>query len=485
MSLIRQIWLLLLATLVLAFIGSAGLTVRSARNTLETQLQLKNSDNAAMLALVLGQQHGDAGLMELVMSAQFDTGFYRSMRFTKADGALGYAQTGSAQPLAAPNWFVQLLPIRPRPGLAQVSDGWRALGSIEVTSQTAYAYDDLWHASLSSAAVLGVLGLVMAMLARAVVKRIDEPLSRTVEQADALVDGRFISVPEPRVPELKRLTQAMNTMVGRLKLMFDAQAKQLEALREQAHNDPLTGVSNRNHFIGQINAARQSDYGDPDAGLILLRLLDLAEVNRKLGHATTDQLIKAVAQAVQGCGTNFIGSCVGRLNGSDFGLFLPVGGQAQPTANAIAESMRGTLAQFGGHVGIAVGAVEIGAPLELRDVLAAADGALARSESRGAFAVELAEQHQSRAGSSSPLGEGAWRQNLLDALAGRRARLVRFPVIDAQLQAIHLECPMRLQLVADGAFETAAHWLPLALRSRLTAALDELAVRLALDEIAT
>jgi len=37
MSLIRQIWLLLLATLLLAFAASVTVNVRSARDTLQTQ----------------------------------------------------------------------------------------------------------------------------------------------------------------------------------------------------------------------------------------------------------------------------------------------------------------------------------------------------------------------------------------------------------------------------------------------------------------
>ena len=77
MSLIRQIWLVLLAALVLAFLGSMGVAIVSARDTLQTQLRLKNSDNAQSLALALSQQHGDPQLMELLMAAQFDTGFYR------------------------------------------------------------------------------------------------------------------------------------------------------------------------------------------------------------------------------------------------------------------------------------------------------------------------------------------------------------------------------------------------------------------------
>lgn len=487
MSLIRQVRLLLLSTLLLAFIGSAGLTIHSARNTLATQLQLKNNDNAILLAQVLGQQNGDAELMALVMTAQFDTGFYRSIRLVGVDKQPVFERAADVKPAVAPHWFVDLMPIESVPGVAQVSDGWRALGSVEVVSQTAYAHDDLWRGSLASAIALAILGIVMAILSRAVVQRIRRPLERTVEQAQAIVDGRFLTVPEPHVPELRRLTQAMNAMVGRLKMMFEAQTKQVETLREQAYVDPVSGLANRLHFIGLLNAARQSDYADPDAGLVLLRVIDLAELNRQIGRTSADKMISAIAQALLSYSDRIAGCQVGRLNGSDFALYLPVGGQAFETAQAVADSMRSILPIYGAQVAVAVGAVEILPTHELREVLALADGALARAESRGAFAVELAEPGISPKDGAPPAtakGEGAWRENLLSALAGSRARLVRFPVIDAGMQPIHLECPLRLQLEIAGGFEAAAHWLPLALRSRLTASIDELAVRLALDEIA-
>lgn len=485
MSLIRQIRLLLLATLLLAFLGAVGLTVQSARDTLQTQLRLKNSDNATSLAQVLGEKKGDMELMELVMSSQFDTGFYRSIRFTGADGRPGYRKETEATPASAPAWFVWLLPIESVPGVAQVSDGWRALGSVEVVSQTAYAHDDLWRASVGSAIALGLLGLVMALVSRVVVRRISEALDRTVDQAKALVDGEFVTVPEPRVPELQRLTRAMNTMVARLKSIFEAQAAQVEALRQQATTDAVTGIANRSHFMGQLSSARQSEYADQDAGLILLRLLDLAAVNRQLGRATTDRMIVAISKALQDYSERVSGCHVGRLNGSDFALYLPVGGQTLETAHAVADSMRNILPMFGSQVAIAIGAVEISPDHSLGQFLSAADAALARAEAAGPFAVVMADAPPAADGArAAPAGEGAWREQLLDALATRRAKLVRFPVLDAQLQPVHQECPLRLQLEANGGFETAARWLPLALRSRLTAAIDELAVSLALEDIA-
>src|SRR5882762_4307918 len=299
MSLIRQIWLLLVGALLLAFFGSVGVAIESSRDTLQTQLRIKNSDNAASLALVLSQQKGEPQLMELLMSAQFDTGFYRQIKFTNSDGSATFSREQNLAPSRAPAWFVALVPIESTPGLAQVSDGWRALGSVQVVSQAAFAHDDLWAGSQRSAFALAVVAVLAALLARAVVERIRRPLDAAVKQAQSLVNGEFVTVPQPRVPELARLTEAMNTMVTRLKLIFESQAAQVEALRREAHSDALTGLSNRKHFMAQLSAALEGEDGTAEGGLVLLRVLDLAGINRSLGHAATDDMIAAVSQALQ------------------------------------------------------------------------------------------------------------------------------------------------------------------------------------------
>jgi EAL domain-containing protein (putative c-di-GMP-specific phosphodiesterase class I) len=120
--------------------------------------------------------------------------------------------------------------------------------------------------------------------------------------------------------------------------------------------------------------------------------------------------------------------------------------------------------------------------LALAEAMALADEALARAELRGAFAVELMTG-PGRPGRPS-VGESAWRKGLEAALAEGRAALVSFPVVDAQGNLLHLESPLRIQLEAGGAFEPAAWWLPLAVRTRMTAAADARAVALALEAIA-
>ncbi len=481
MSLIRQMWMLLVAVLLLALAGSVALSTASLRELLQAQLQMKNSDNAQSLALALSQQQGDAALMELAISAQFDTGHYQRLVLRKPDGNVALERSASAKPAQAPAWFVSLAPITAAPGVAQVSNGWNAIGTVEVQSHSSYVHDELWRSSLRMALLLTGLGAVAVALALAVLRRIRRPLDLAVAQAQSVVDGQFATVAEPSVPELKRLTQAMNTMVLRMKGLFDGQAEQLQVLRQQAHCDALTGLSHRSHFMAELESALARDEGPVAAGLILLRLRDLAGLNERLGHGAVDQALLAIAHALQTYPERVPGCLVGRLNGADFALWLPAAGVAQDSASAIADALRASLPAFGHGLQVALGAAELPRSRGSSAWFAAADAALARAEARGGFAVDSSTEQLPEA---LLQGERAWRAQITEALRERRARLQEFPVLDRQGVLLHLECPLQMQMEARAEFQPAARWLPLAARSRLTAEVDLLAVGMALEAIA-
>lgn len=271
MPLIRQLWLLVFGTVLLALGGSVAVHLASTRDVLQTQLQLKNGDSAQSLSIALSQQRGDLTSMELLMSAQFDTGHYRLIRFEDAQGALRFERRMDVGSHRAPDWFVRLARIEATPGSATVSDGWRPLGSITVQSHDAFVHDELWRSTVSSVLWLAFVGLGASLAAWLLVDGIRRPLDAAVVQAQALVDGQFVTVPEPRPPELARLTRAMNTMVGRLKNLFDAQASQVESLRQQAHHDALTGLANRRHFLRQLESSLEREDG-PGEGLSLIHI---------------------------------------------------------------------------------------------------------------------------------------------------------------------------------------------------------------------
>lgn len=478
MSLIRQIWLLLLGVVLLALAGALGVTVVSVRDTLQTQLRVKNNDNAQALALALSQQKGDPALMELLMAAQFDTGFYRRIRFVRGDGVAAFEKQSDSIPTAAPRWFAELLPIDSQPGIGLVSDGWRALGTLEVVSHVSYAHDDLWRAALRHLLWMLAVAAFAATVAWAGVRRIRRPLDATVEQASALVEGSYVTVVEPKVPELRRVAAAMNGLVQRMRALFEAHASQLESLRRQAHCDPLTGLSHRAHFMERLGSVLQRE-DRLAGGLVLVRVAELAQLNRQIGHDGADRVLVVIAKALQAYTERITDCFAGRLNGADFALCLPTPGVAGETAQALANALQAAL-QGLGPVQVHVGAVEIGNRSQLPALLAAADLSLARAEGRGNFAVDVLADDEVPAVQG---GERSWRALIDQALAAGRARLVEFPVLDRHGRLVHLECPLRLQLEPGGEYLPAARWLPLASRSRLTAGIDAKAVSLALQAI--
>lgn len=482
MSLMRQIAWLVLGVVLAALVGAVGLSTLSARELMQAQLRLKNADNAQALALALSQQQGDAELIKLLVSAQYDTGAYEFVRWRGPGGETLYERSGAARAGQAPAWFSGLVALDAPAGVAQVSSGWNAIGAVELKSHASYAYDALWLSARRLLAWLLMVGIVAAVLAWAGLRRIRRPLDAAVAQAEGVLAGRYGQVSEPRVPELQRLTRAMNAMVQRVREMFEAQAGQLMVLREQVHHDPLTGVSTRKHFLAELDAALRRDDGPAVAGLVLLRLRDIAGLNTRLGRRAVDDVLLTLVGALQVYPQRVPGCRVGRLNGGDFALWLPAEGVAGETAEALADALRASLPAFGPGVQVALGAVELPREQPSPVWLGEADAALARAEhlgeTRGGFVVEVVAQ----AGLGREQGETLWRAQLQRALDQHLGRLAEFAVRDRDGRVLHLECP--LQLALDGEYRPASAWLPLAARARLTAAVDSFAVGLALKAIA-
>jgi EAL domain-containing protein (putative c-di-GMP-specific phosphodiesterase class I)/GGDEF domain-containing protein len=475
----RQIGWLLATVVLLSLAGAVGVNLHATRETLQTQLRVKNSDNAQGLALALSQQRGDTQLMELLLAAQFDTGFYRRIRFVQADGSTAFERSADAPPREAPGWFAARLPIDSAPGVALVNDGWRALGRVEVVSQTAYAHDELWRGGSRSALLLLLLGAVAIALAAFGVSRIRRPLDAMVEQANALVDGRYLIVDEPRVPELQRVARAMNGMVERLRRLFEAQAAQVEQLRREAHEDRVTALPHRAHFVQRLAVLLGPDGGPAAGSLLLVRVADMPGLNHALGRETTDRALRVLADVLRTWPSQ--GALAGRLNGSDFALALPGAGVAAQAAPALAQALRDAVQPCSGELVVYVGAVDWSAIDSPGPVLARADLALARAESGAPFAAHAEQAGDAVKGAA---GEAQWHNSLQAAVRDGRARLIEFPVLDRRGALSHLECPLRLQIEPGGAFEPAARWLPLAARSRLMPKLDLLAARLALKQTA-
>lgn len=480
MSMYRQLWLAIIVSTLLSLGGGLLASLLSARGYLESQLAIKNTDNATALALSLSQGNPDPVMVDLVVASLFDRGHYELIRITDPAGNVMTQRIAPSGDLDAPSWFVHALPIRAQAGEAQISSGWKQFGTVTLVSHSRFAYGALWKSAYEMVLALSVAGLVGGYLGSLVLRRLRGPLNTVIEQANAITQRRFVTVEEPKVPELKQLAVAMNTTVGRLKSMFEEEAGRLEAVRREANFDALTGLANRSHFMARL---RQSLDSEDVAGgsLLLIRLADLVGINRRLGRVSTDDFLRLVGSAVGACADQSSPGVAARLNGADFAVLLSDGVDGRAAADSLLQALIQAATPFVENDAIAwIGLGRFTHGSDMGSLLARVDAAVASVEAHGANAVCEARQDDAH---EMPRTSEQWAVMIHRALEHGWVRLISFPVVDASGKLSHRECPLRLMFDEKGEWLPAGRFLPIAERLKLTPALDLAAVALGIKEL--
>ncbi len=488
MSLFRQLMLAVALSTLLSFMGSAVVSLLSSRHYLEQQLILKNEDNASALALLITQQSKDPVTIELYVAALFDSGHYELIQVFDPKGKIIVERKSPPDTGDAPAWFTRLLPIKPTPGHAQISDGWKQYGTIELRSQSKFAYGELWQGATSMAGWLLLAGAISGWIAAMILKRLREPLGRVVDQARAICERRFSTIEEPKVPELKQLAFAMNTMVGRLKTMFEEEAARLEAVRREVNYDLVSGFANRMFFFSQFsNLLNKSDESAHHGSLLLLRIVDLAAINKRLGRMDTDKFLKILAQSIETSIELHAGRyardkrLIGRLNGTDIAVALPGFEDAEVLVNEMLQNITSNLSHLSdGATVVRISFIDYLQGQEAGPLMGQLDGALAEIESSGDE-----KPRRAAAGGEQRTTSAQWAQQLGMAIENGWLRLVGLPVVGfGNKKLLHQECPLRMRFVEEGEWQTAGKFLPMATRLQMTADLDIAAVRLAANQLA-
>jgi EAL domain-containing protein (putative c-di-GMP-specific phosphodiesterase class I)/GGDEF domain-containing protein len=482
MSLLTRLWLSVVVAMVLALCGNFAISVYTARSYLVQQLYAQASDGATSLALSMSQQRRDTAMRETLVSALFDSGYFESIVFRDVQGKIQVERHTQASPPDAPAWFVGVLPLDVAPGEANVTDGWSQLGKVEVRASARFAYAELWHGTLKLAGTQGIIGLLLCMAVGLALRWAQQPLQAIVGQAVAIGHRRFITLPELRVPELRIVGRAMNTMVARVQAMFAEQAARIEQLRSDANHDELTALANRSLFVGGLRDALNDEQAAPSGALIIARLFDLAGVNRRLGRERTDAFVKASAAMLrEALRQQDEAATLGRLNGAEFGILLP-GCDTTATEtlcrHLLGEFNRLYRQEYVDHDPVAA----LGWTLYQRGEDPA--GVLLRMDACLMLA-ETAEPPLAGNSGHTPYAAArndTWLERIETALNQRDFYLDYFPVVRADGSVLHREAMLRMRDAA-GQLLTAGQFMPAASRLGLTARMDLLTLELAMLEL--
>ncbi|WP_439877381.1 cyclic di-GMP receptor LapD [Pseudomonas prosekii] len=490
MSLFKQLLIAICLFLVVAFTGSFMVSLESSRTQYVNQLRSHAQDAATALALSLTPNIDDPAMVELLVSSIFDSGYYASIRVVdlKTDQTI-VERTGTPAVNNVPDWFVKMIGLEPAGGDALVSRGWEQAARVEVVSHPMFAVAKLWQSALGSLGWLLICGAVSAVLGALLLRRQLKPLDYMVQQSHAIARREFLSLPQlPRTPELRRVVQAMNQMVEKLKALFQEQAERSEKLRVESYQDNLTGLANRRYFEMQLNARVSNPEQASSGYLLLLRVKDLAGLNQRLGGQRTDELLKAVGQQLSRECAKYpeTQNLVTRIRGGEFAVLAP--GLVREEALQLAQNLETALASLHATGATDVASVaSIGlAPFAHGDspqaVISLGDQALAQAEGQG-------EQSWACLDHSAVASVGddhhAWHTLLDQALTQRRFQLYFQPVVASQDATLVLHYKVLSRLVDDqGQTIPAGRFLPWLERFGWTARLDRLMLETVLGQMA-
>ncbi len=478
MSLFKQLWLAIILLLSLVFGGSFVVSSLSAKSYLQQQLYMKNADNATALALSLTQQDADPVLLELTLSAQFDTGHYELVELVDPEGNL-IIRREDAQAKDAPAWFMQLLPIEVEPGIALVQKGWQQVGTLTLRSHSRFAYKELWESTQLLALVFLTSMVFAGLLGSYLLRIILKPLDDVVNQAEAIGQRRFITISEPKTLEFRCVVGAMNTMSDRIKVALRQEALRLEKWQRDAHIDKVTKLLNREPFMQSLSAALESDDVNATGTLTLVRIGGLAELNQSYGRKAIDGLLADVGTALNAIVARHSRWAASRLNGSDFALMAPRSLEPDEVAREMQDALREVMETRSMVHDVTLPAATTVYVYDdtLATLMTRLDGALISADKEGSSAINLAYAGDIQ---MMPVREQMehWRKVFDRAFREQRFSLASYPVVGINKRLLHFEAPVRLEY--EGQELAAGTFLPWINRLELSSELDQHVLDLAL-----
>lgn len=258
-------------------------------------------------------------------------------------------------------------------------------------------------------------------------------------------------------------------------------------LSYQASHDALTGLINRREFERRLAHAIDHARGaERQHALLYLDLDQFKVVNDTCGHAAGDELLRQVTTLLRPCLRE--SDALARLGGDEFGVLL----EDCPAEQAliIANKLQRAIADFQFawdkrffSVGVSIGLVNTSVgPLDLAEILSAADSACYLAKERGRNRVQVFSLEDGDL--SVRHGQMEWVGRIQDALREDRFCLYAQSIVDLRGgDGGHCELLVRM-LSSSGEVIAPMAFIPAAERYNLMPAIDRWVIKAAFDALA-
>lgn len=482
MTLLKQLLAMIVLLFLLLFAGTFTLSIQNTRSYLNNQLQTISQDTATSLGMSLSPHMSkkDYVVVERMVSALSDSGYYREVLVTDIEGKVIVDKTQRVNLNNVPNWFVERFKLEAPAGEALIVDGWQQGGLVKVLVNPGYAYVALWTSALQSFWWFAGMSMFASILGVIALHYILRPLREVEMQARAICNREYpVQSKLPWTLELRSVVEAMNRMTSKVKEMFEEQASSIERLRSENYRDTLTGLANRRYFEMQLK--HLIDTGEHGA-VLLLEIKGFKEYNNQRGYQAGDELLRNTAGFIEAiCKAQpQMEYFTVHLSGASFAIV--VHNIHEQEVRALGAQLALSLTRFKerglvdneevGHIGVTLFSGQA-----YGEVMSTVDLALRMAQQEGPNAMTLIDPATS--GASAANTSTRWGEVLRAALKNNQLSLLLQPVKGStdkeRDKVLHYEALMRL-VDEKGEVIPASVSIPMIKRHGLSADFDKVMV---------
>ena len=466
MPLSRQLISVVFLLFLMVFVGTFIVTANNLREYLITQLESHAQDTATSLGLSITKPFGnnDMALVDSMVDAIFDRGYYQKIIITKSDGEVVLVRKQEVKIGGVPEWFVKALPLKAPSAETQITVGWRNVAILTVQSHPGFAYGELWRSVVETFWWSVGTFIVALLIVILVIRLILKPLSQMEAQAMAIADREFPILERlPFTRELRRAVVAMNIMSSKVKAIFEEQSALADRLRQEAYVDQVSGLANRKAFEMRVQQF-VSDERYLFGAIFMMQVKGLTEYNDRNGYVAGDELIASITEVITNICKKYANSIPARIGGADFCVFIP--GVTIKNAEEFASDLSSRMSSLPlqrdkvpiGHIGVAY----YHGISDFSVLLSEVDMALRTAQQKGAYAWHVYDKDTTMGLEIHSANE--WKAIVEKCLEEERFYLLYQPVFSLRKKAvIHYEVLLRIHSM-EGVDIPAGIFLPMAER---------------------
>jgi len=488
MTLFKQIAAIFAFSLIIILSTVMWLNFKTANDFVQGQLLSTAEDTATSLGLSLSPvaDYEDTSTMETMINAIFDRGYYESITLVDMDGNVLLEKKQTVVVKDIPTWFIDFIALQTPLASTQISTGWTMFGELSVRAHPGHAYMQLWQTLIEIGKSFAILSAAILFLLYFVLKIILRALVRVEEQALAIKQNDFIVQEKiPFTTEFKNVVIAMNSMIVKVKEIFDKEAESLRKYHEVLYTDGVTKLYNRRYLLIKLSNYQNAHNELSQGSFMLLSFNGIDEAKKILGFVKLENVLKNIASILKNDIEQFHDSVVARMNNSDFAILIP-SVNIDDSKNVFSKMLEDIVEEFKANEidsntsYISIGAVGYTPDDTTKTLFSKADFSLAAAKVKRTHAIEYGKSEEN----SLVLGKEEWMKMISASMDENMLKVAVQPVvtIDDNAEIYHDEVYLRLVDEKDKIYN-AGYFMPMLINLNLTDEVDRHVVELAMHHI--